>query len=552
MINFFRKYIFVIFRKEQFWFLLLAMLVSETIWHKGYLFLLDWGISSGDINVTDQSILLMLLVSIGNIIYYGFFQKIILFIILYLLGHGGFLLVTEVIDDTQYISIKKAIAYIGGIFMLINPFVYERLIDGQWLVVSGMVCILFMFIFLLRWQNLQQKKDIIFAIIWGSAATMLSIHSIFFVLISVLIFFIIIMLHRKKYNVFMWFFILLCVICIVNLNIILGFILGVSQTYQIIEHINEQHFQVFHTITNGYSSIYTNVASLHGYWGENEGRFLSTQENIYIWKPIFFLFSGILFIGLWQGRKKLIIQFFAGLGLISYILALGIEGVFAEITQLLYEYIPFYIGLREPQKWVSIFVVCFIAIFTYGLFKISITIPKVYIRNLMIVLMGILIFLYTPTMLFGFYGQIKPKDFPIEWYNIKNDIGCDINDEQNILFLPWHQYIKIDFLNNKKIISPAKNFFGDCVVQSDNMEAKEVYNQNSKTNKDNIIEKYIIRHELVDNICDEFVYNFQRESIKYIILSKSDDYKKYLWLSNIKCINLLEENNFLIVYQIIN
>jgi hypothetical protein len=49
------------------------------------------------------------------------------------------------------------------------------------------------------------------------------------------------------------------------------------------------------------------------------------------------------------------------LAVLAYVLSLGISkgNAFAPITQFLYDHLPFYAGLREPQKWSGILLVAY-------------------------------------------------------------------------------------------------------------------------------------------------------------------------------------------------
>ena len=48
--------------------------------------------------------------------------------------------------------------------------------------------------------------------------------------------------------------------------------------------------------------------------------------------------------------------------IIAYILAIGVSGgpIISGVSHALYEHLPFYSGMREPQKWVGILLVGYV------------------------------------------------------------------------------------------------------------------------------------------------------------------------------------------------
>lgn len=533
-------------------FFCVTLMIILPMWQSGYLFFLDWSVDVAGVQNVDfwqHSILKMLLIMLSGIINYGLYQKIIITLILFSLGMGGYLFSKEivVIVKSENINkyIKRWVYYLGGLFMMINPFIYERLVDGQWIVAGSVVGVLFMIIFLLRWYKNNKRKNIIFAIVWSTCTVMLSQHAIFFVMLVSLMFFIIVAIKRNDFRVmFLWGWLIFFVIFF-NINIMGGYVFNLTESSNVVAGFDDKHLHAFRTTKNGYASIYLNTISLHGYWGEREDRFISTQNNPYVWISIFIIFSSLVLVGVWFSYKNIVGKFLLWTGIGAYILAMGTESFFGPVVSLLYRYIPFYIGLREPHKWDGIWLICFSGLVSYGVLNIMMRQQKKYQTHLFGVFVVILIYIYIPTMLWGFNKQLIPQDFPTEWYEVKEMINCG-NINGKILFLPWHQYMKIDFLNEKKIINPANAFFGKCVIQGDNMEAKNIYTQVHSSNSE-IITKYIKTNRPNRK---EFIADINRLSIKYIILSKSEDFESYLWLNDMHSLEKIKSGKYLVIYKV--
>src|SRR5207249_3718953 len=88
--------------------------------------------------------------------------------------------------------------------------------------------------------------------------------------------------------------------------------------------------------------------------------------------------------------------------------------------------------------------------------------------------------LYTPTMLFGFFGQLNPVQYPSSW-RLANEV-LKREKKCKAIFLPWHHYYSLSF--NKKILTAntAPLFFNCDILISSNAEIGDVgYSRDSMT-----------------------------------------------------------------------
>jgi len=68
-------------------------------------------------------------------------------------------------------------------------------------------------------------------------------------------------------------------------------------------------------------------------------------------------------------------------------------------------------------------------------------------------------FFYSFTMFNGFWGQLKPTDYPKDWYEVNEFLNQD-NQDFNVLFLPWHLYMDFKWLPPPKTHrQPGKYLF---------------------------------------------------------------------------------------------
>lgn len=169
---------------------------------------------------------------------------------------------------------------------------------------------------------------------------------------------------------------------------------------------------------------------------------------------------------------------------------------------------------------------------------------KFILQNIIIISM-VTPLIYSFTFFNGFAGQIKPTDYPTDWYDVNQYLNNDSQDFK-ILFFPWHGYMDFKWVNNtdKIIANPAKYFFDKEVVSGTNLEIGQIYRQNNNPEQlyiDNLLER---RDEITN-----FGELISILNIKYIILTKESDYLKYLFLFRQNDLELVNETENLYVFK---
>jgi hypothetical protein len=128
--------------------------------------------------------------------------------------------------------------------------------------------------------------------------------------------------------------------------------------------------------------------------------------------------------------------------------------------------------------------------------------------------------------MFGTYGQLKPVDFPMDWYEVNAYLNKD-SDDFNVLFLPWHQYMNYSWSPNryKKLANPSREFFDKPVIRGDNIEVSDIYSQDQNPTS-TYVEFLLDRAGSIQNLGELL----SPLNVKYIILIKESDYGSYGFL----------------------
>ncbi len=167
--------------------------------------------------------------------------------------------------------------------------------------------------------------------------------------------------------------------------------------------------------------------------------------------------------------------------------------------------------------------------------------------SLLVIVITVLItpLIYSFTFFNGFAGQIKPTDYPSDWYETNNFLNEDKQDFK-ILFLPWHQYMNFGWVNNtnKRIANPARNFFDKDVISGTNAEIGKIYRE-SNTPEQVYIDSVLDKRNNITN----FGEIISILNVKYVILTKESDYKKYFFLFNQTDLELIKETKNLYVLK---
>ncbi len=170
---------------------------------------------------------------------------------------------------------------------------------------------------------------------------------------------------------------------------------------------------------------------------------------------------------------------------------------------------------------------------------------KKFILSIIIAISLITPLIYSFTFFNGFAGQIKPTDYPPDWYEVNNLLNEDEQDFK-ILFFPWHGYMDFKWVNNtdKRIANPARHFFDKEVISGTTVELGEIYRQDSVP--DQIYIDNLLKNRSKIKNFGELVSIL---NIKYVILTKEVDYKRYKFLFNQTDLELIKETDNLYVFK---
>jgi hypothetical protein len=464
------------------------------------------------------------------------FQKIMIFLILFLSGFSTYYF-------CQKISMSRASQLYASTLYIFNPFLYIRMISGHWPMLFSYAVLPFLLKTFIDLLEKKEKIEIIrFVFILSIIAFNIHILVISFIIMGIIFLF----WYNKNRDIKIFQIIILSVILFIFLN-----------SYWILPVLSAQNTQINNIGEKDYEAFapkggLLDIASMYGFW--NEG-YLYPRDFLPGWQILYLLILSLAILGyIYYSKDQEIgnyVKAFGVVGIVGFILASGVNGPFGHIVRWLFDN-TLLKGFRDSHKFVAMMVLAYAVLGGLGLSKIKI-VYETYIgpKKIKLLLLAIICislvtpFVYSFTFFNGFAGQIKPTDYPNDWYEINNYINEDKQDFK-ILFFPWHGYMDFKWINNtnKRIANPAGYFFDKEVISGTNAEIGDLYREVNTPDQvyiDSLLDKR-------DNITD-FGELISILNVKYVILTSESDYKKYFFLFNQTDLELVKQTKNLYVFK---
>lgn len=454
-------------------------------------------------------------------------------------------------------------SYFGGIFYAINPFVYERVMAGQWQFLLGYAVFPFVISSTIDFFNNLKKKNTIVLASWIFILINLSIHFSFIFGIFVLIY-AIIYIYLNFSNVVKILknsVILVLLVIITNINWIMPTLIGKSVINQTLNYFNAADLYSFQSVQDNNFGIVFNLLSGYGFWPEVYDYFILPKNIIVIWPILSLLIISLTFLGFIRALSEknmgsfphiltLFIIFFISLDLAGGVALKSFSGT----VLFIYDLFPPIRGFREPQKLIGIIMFCYAYFGSIGLAYLLEKAKKNTLFFVFCSLFFVLPFIYTPTVFGGFWGQLSPVFYPKSWYEVNKKLSAD-KDNFLSIFFPWHQYTSFRFTNNRMVTNPAVYYFNKPVITAKNYETAFLGSHDTQFESLHVDGLISIEKERVNMLGEEveeklsWGQSISPINVKYIILSKDEDWISYRFLDKQVDLKNIYEDDDLILYQ---
>ena len=496
-------------------------------------------------DITNTYPLQLLLWSLHFVLPADIIQKIILFVILLFSGVSMHSLLQSLnMKERIGADIWRLALYFGGIFYMINPFTYSRFMAGQWLFLLGYAMLPFFVKSLLKFFAAPSRKTMTSLALWSFAIITASVHHIaLLLLLALLVPLFATVFHywrkgqAKRY--FAWSGAVIGINLVLCSYWLLPALFGGGTIGSVVTSRSSADFSAFATGGGGALGAIGEVVRLQGFWAEARQLYTLPQDMIPAWGVFFLIVWIVMAVGAskaWKASRMLV-----ALAITS--IALGIILAATPLIAWLSQYVPLVSGYREPDKFANLIALGYAMLGTLG---VAFTAKWATDRfreiggQAVIIVCLLLPLAITPAMLWGFGGQLSPKQYPAGWYAMNEKLR-KLPGTKRVLFLPWHQYMAFEF-SGRIIATPAEKFFAVPVIASDDPEFGGVTPTIPDSEKSAITTA--LKHP------ETLVSTLTKHNVNYILLADDDDSDSYAYLDKQAGVKQIAKNDSLALYEV--
>ncbi len=450
-------------------------------------------------------------------------------------------------------------AYFAGIFYVINPFTYTRFMQGHILLLLAYALTPWFLTVLLRWLEQPNRRDLLKLSLLATLISLLSLHAIFFlVLVSGVFASVFLVSGRRRPGYGRYVARVLgqaaagvAIVVLASAYWLVPTVQGNAPLATQLRGFDASDAQDFQTIPDPRLGLLPNVVALYGFWGDDDRRYAVPKDHNPLWIPLGIGLLALSVLGVRQGWRhdRPVTVGFVIAGAVALVLAAGVAfKPLAGLSEWLIAEVPFYAGFREPQKFVALLVLVYAYFGAWGARDFLAWMARLSRQRWQAGLTaGVLLLpiLYTPTMLAGFAGQLKPADFPADWYALDRHLTAEPDADFRVLWLPWHHYQSFGFAGNRVIANPAERFFERPVLISGNPE----FGTSSAPTPDSDVRYVDERIIQPGPTVTELGTKLSQLKVKYVVLAKEADWRDYDYLHRQPDLVIERQSQTLILYK---
>ena len=314
-----------------------------------------------------------------------------------------------------------------------------------------------------------------------------------------------------------------------------------SRTMQ--SHVTHLDLSVFQTLGDPVWGLAVNVAGLYGFW--RPGAPL-VKNHISGWPFLLLAILVVVGYGLHEmyarggpaGRALALTC--AALCIAGGLLAAGAQGPTGGIYVWLFNHLPGFKVMREPEKFTSLIALGYATCFGAGSEAFARTLTRNLSKALCVCCLTAVALVYGYTELWGLDGYAKPSVYPASW------VAADrsMSPGATALALPWRAYLPVSWLGNRVVANPVQGYFARPVVSADDLEAGPITTETSDPRS--LFLEFCLSE---GNRLTEFGRLLAPLGIRYVILAKGPGVESYDWLSRQHDMRRVFDSGTIVVYQ---
>jgi hypothetical protein len=439
-------------------------------------------------------------------------EKLIISAILFITGLTGYFLGRRLLPPM--------LAWTTGTLYLLNPFAYERLVAGQWIVLAGYAALPLSLG--LAWDALQSKGHraayrwlVLFAtypLISPHFAYMNAFLCVGMVLLYCL-------LERPTWlrsrRTVWWALAAGAATLVANLIWLRSSKAGYFGTFTSLD------FTTFRTASDPVVGVWGNVIGLYGFW--RGSAFIEPKDLLgSVWIIIAAIIVLLSVTGALRAAKERNALALALAAAIPFcvVLAVGYSSPFTKpLTEFLMQYLPGFKGLRDSEKLVGVVALAYATLAPYGAqYTQKFLTTWRPVRYAVPVLLVLFAAISTTGIWADAGGQIPLANYPTGWYSVRTILNR--TPHQTVVVLPWHEYLNLDFTGSY-VAQPAGVFFNNPLLSSDELDNILV------ARPDNLNDRLMLKFTNGQIAPSVWASALAGQGARYVVLEKTDDWASY-------------------------
>lgn len=406
----------------------------------------------------------------------------------------------------------------GATLFAVNPFVFQRIYAGQIALLLGYAFLPSVVRSMLTAVDARGVRKLV-PVLWMALVTAMSPH---FAWITAVLLLAVVVCHRRRLAALGW-------------AALVGGCYLVSLAYVLLPPAGTTlptagSLTTFQTSGDSHLGLFGNVIGLYGFWRTGPGPVLPKDE-ISGW---FLFLLAILVVALvgavvalrTGGDRKAVVSVVSVAAVVGFFLALGAQGPTGFLFRWLFDHLPFFDIMREPEKFSMLLALGYATCFGVGAERL---VAGVVAHRGAIVRAGVALLVvglplaYTATIFDGLAGQIAPSQLPSSWSRAESIIDGRTGA---LLFLPWHEYLGFDFTQGRVIANPSPSSFTGSVISGTDPELDGLPEDPTTS------AAYLVRVLNDAGATGSLGAQLAPLGIEYVALSKTVDWRSYRWLSS--------------------
>ena len=232
----------------------------------------------------------------------------------------------------------------------------------------------------------------------------------------------------------------------------------------------------------------------------------------------------------------------AGVG--GYFLALGGQGPTGGLFRTLYEHVPGFVIMREPEKFVALIALAYAYGFARGVELLVVHAKGLHAKRRVGQLLPIAVavalpFAYTPNLIDGLGGHILASEYPPSF-----SVAARIVGDRSVLFLPWHEYMATPYTQHRVVANTGPYLFRGRVIVGENPGPDYAF---AAQNREHRILDHLFASSTHARNAAELI---GRLGVPFIALEKAADWPSYTWLGREHGIRLAYSSRSIDLYSV--